>query len=68
MFELMDSRGVWDASVNAWFGSDFASSFSVFGPYSGTSVTDQVPPQHGAFFNVVYCDEHVTSRAISLLN
>ena len=52
MFEMMDSRGWLDGSPSQWAGWDLAVS-------TGDGVDIQTPPQHGAFFNVVFCDSHV---------
>jgi prepilin-type N-terminal cleavage/methylation domain-containing protein len=67
MFEMMDSRVGWDRSIQAWVGSDLASCTGDEGFFFTDSITNQVPPQHGAFFNVVYCDDHVAAPRTSFL-
>jgi prepilin-type N-terminal cleavage/methylation domain-containing protein/prepilin-type processing-associated H-X9-DG protein len=54
MFEIMDSR-VLSPSPNMWGGVPSASCIN-----PGNYATVQRPPPHGAFFNVVFCDNHVT--------
>jgi prepilin-type N-terminal cleavage/methylation domain-containing protein/prepilin-type processing-associated H-X9-DG protein len=66
MFETMDARGAWDPNINAWVGFDLA---AVGGDllFVSERLTNQMPPQHGAYFNVAFTDAHVAGNRTSFL-